>query len=377
MFMNRHEERHRSELWGLVLAAGDGRRLQSYVQELKGEELPKQYVNFIGRRSMLEHTFQRAEKLIPSEQILTIVARQHLEHSEVRRQLSSRPTQTIIVQPDNKETGAGILLPVVHLFKRRPEAIVALFPSDHFILEEDRFMNHVGLAAQAVAGDPSRIVLLAMEAQSPEVEYGYVMPGESLSHGGLWGTRRVVRFVEKPDAHLAQELVAAGGLWNTMIMVFKVKTLLEMARRIAPATYLRFSRILVAIGTRREADTIAEVYQSLEPMNFSKAFLEKASAIYPGAISVLPVLHVQWTDLGSRQRVVELQEKLEPPAHRALQAATEPQDVRKNSKTIRIANSASTKSNTCDCSFLGKWIFSHDLRQRGEMEAGEGCPVVP
>ncbi len=340
MFMNRHEVRHHSELWGLVLAGGEGKRLQSYVQELKGEELPKQYVNFIGRRSMLEHTFHRAEKLIPSEQILTIVARRHLEHSEVRRQLSSRPTETIIVQPDNKETGAGILLPVVHLFKRCPEAIVALFPSDHFILEEDRFMNHVGLAAQAVAGDSSRIVLLAMEAQGPEIEYGYVMSDKTFGHGDLWGTRRVVRFVEKPDAHLAQEMVAAGGLWNTMIMVFKVKTLLEMARRIAPGTYLRFSRILEAIGTRREADTIAEVYQSLEPMNFSKALLEKASAIYPGAISVLPVLHVQWTDLGSRQRVVELQEKLEPPAYRALQAATEPRAARGNRSWRRMSGAA-------------------------------------
>jgi mannose-1-phosphate guanylyltransferase len=60
-------------LCGLVLAGGEGRRLRSYVQQLRGEELPKQYVNFVGRRSMLEHTFHRAEKLIPANQILTVV----------------------------------------------------------------------------------------------------------------------------------------------------------------------------------------------------------------------------------------------------------------------------------------------------------------
>jgi choline kinase len=36
---------------GIVLAAGEGRRLQRYVQEIRSEPLPKQYVNLIGRRS--------------------------------------------------------------------------------------------------------------------------------------------------------------------------------------------------------------------------------------------------------------------------------------------------------------------------------------
>jgi mannose-1-phosphate guanylyltransferase len=72
------------------------------------------------------------------------------------------------VQPANKETGPGILLPLMFIYKRCPEAIVALFPSDHFILEEDRFINHVHLAAQAVNYEPTRIVLLAIEPHEPE-----------------------------------------------------------------------------------------------------------------------------------------------------------------------------------------------------------------
>jgi mannose-1-phosphate guanylyltransferase len=65
-------------LHGIVLAAGDGQRLQLYVQETRGEPVPKQYVNLIGRSSMLEHTFHRAEKLISAKQILTVVSRRHL-----------------------------------------------------------------------------------------------------------------------------------------------------------------------------------------------------------------------------------------------------------------------------------------------------------
>lgn len=310
MFMSQHNEMHSTALWGLVLAAGDGTRLQRYIERMKGERLPKQFVNFIGQRSMLEHTFQRAEKLILPEKILTIVGRHHLQHVEVRRQLSSRDKDTVIVQPANKETGPGILLPLMHLYKRCPEAIVSVFPSDHFILEEDRFMAHVDLAAQAVARNPSRIVLLAMEAQSPEVEYGYVVSWEDGGEINLHGTRRVARFVEKPDKHMAQDLFDSGALWNTMIMVFKVKTLLQMIQDVCPSIHRQFVHILDAIGTDGEQRTIDAVYRALEPINFSKGFLEKISEVYPETISVLPVLQIYWSDWGSPQRLLESQQLL-------------------------------------------------------------------
>ena len=136
-----------SLLWGLVLAAGDGTRLQSYIQKIRGENLPKQYVNFIGRCSMLEHTVDRAEKLIPQQQIVTVVSKHHLRFAAVQRQLARQLPTNIILQPENKETLPGILLPLMHVYKRCPKGIVALFPSDHFILEEDRFMYHVAQAA--------------------------------------------------------------------------------------------------------------------------------------------------------------------------------------------------------------------------------------
>ena len=76
-------------LRGLILAAGEGRRLHSYVRQMKNLALPKQYVNLVGRGSLLEDTFERAEKLIRAERIYTVVSRAHLEHAEVRRQLAA------------------------------------------------------------------------------------------------------------------------------------------------------------------------------------------------------------------------------------------------------------------------------------------------
>jgi len=293
-----------------VLAGGDGKRLQGYIRNTRGTDLPKQYVNLIGRRSMLEHTFERTERLIPARQIVTVVSKQHLRYGAVRDQLSHRAPENIIVQPKNKETGPGIFLPLMHLYKRCPDATVAVFPSDHFILEEDRFMDHVALAAQAVAHDPSRIVLLALEAQYPEVEYGYVVPREDHGRLNLWGIRNTARFIEKPDPLTARHLVDAGALWNTMIMVFKVRTLLTILHSLCPTTHERFSRIYDAIGTSAETRTTDEVYQTLEPMNFSKGFLELVAATRPETMSILPVLQVYWSDWGSPERSLQVREIL-------------------------------------------------------------------
>jgi mannose-1-phosphate guanylyltransferase len=298
------------DLWGLVLAAGDGTRLQDFIQQALGNRIPKQYVNLVGRRSMLEHTFHRAERLIPENRILTIVGKHHMKYAEVRRQLLLRPKHNVIVQPANKETGPGVLLPLMHIYKRSPEAIVALFPSDHFIWEEDRFMDHVKLAAQRVERDPSRMILLAVEAQEPETDYGYIIPHNDIGHFDLYGVRRVARFIEKPTASVARSLVKAGGLWNTMIMVFRVETLLQLVKAVSPSTYQRFDRVAEAIGTHAEFDTVDEVYRKLEPVNFSKGILEKIAVIFPETISTLPVLQVFWSDLGSPQRVMQVQETL-------------------------------------------------------------------
>jgi mannose-1-phosphate guanylyltransferase len=307
-------------LHGIVLAGGEGTRLQLYVQEIKGEPLPKQYVNLIGRRSMLEHTFHRAEKLIPAEQIFTVVSRRHLLRTEICLQVASRPRETLIVQPANKETGPGILLPLMFIYKRCPQAIVAIFPSDHFVLEENRFMNHVKLAVQAAKQDPSRIVLLAIEPYGPETEYGYVVPHEGV--GGLcrFGTRRVSAFIEKPRTEVASKLVRAGGLWNTMIMVFRADTLMHLVRRIHPVLYLDFIRILEALGTTQEQPTIDEVYETLEPANFSKQIMERIAVDYPKSISVLPVREVFWSDLGSRERVLRVLRRLSQSQAKEIQA---------------------------------------------------------
>jgi mannose-1-phosphate guanylyltransferase len=306
-----------TNLWGLVLAGGEGQRLQDYVRELRGECLPKQYVNFVGTRSMLEHTLDRVERLIPRPRVLTVVTEHHLLAAEVRRQLANRTPGTVIVQPENKDTGLGILLPLIYLHRRCPDATVAVFPSDHFVLEEDRFLDHAALAVRATRHDPEQIVILAMEPHRAEPEYGYVVPTESNGHIDLCGCRHAAHFVEKPAEAEARLLVASGALWNTMILVFRIETLLGHVEVLYPEVASLFKELSRSIGTPAEKNKVREVYGRLRPLNFSKDLLEKIAANSPSSISVLPVLHVTWSDWGSPQRLREMKQVLNrlPKAH--------------------------------------------------------------
>jgi mannose-1-phosphate guanylyltransferase len=294
---------------GIVLAAGEGTRLSPLIHRLRGEHLPKQYVNFVGTRSMLEHTFARVETLIAPHRIFTVVSQCHLSHVDAQRQLSSRPKGTVILQPENKETGPGLLLPLLHIDKCHPDAVVAVFPSDHFIIGEDLFMEHVDVACRAVDQDPSQVVLLGMAPDAPETEYGYILPHKGPSPDPRSGIHPVLRFTEKPDPRAAQRIIRQGGLWNTMVVVFRARSLLHLLQKIVPLLYQSFQRARNAIGTPSEADVLAETYQRIEPVNFSRGFLEVLALRYPRRLAVLPVHGVLWSDWGSEHRIMNVLQK--------------------------------------------------------------------
>ena len=290
---------------GIVLAAGDGIRLRPLIQRLRGDHLPKQYVNLIGTRSLLQITQARAERLIPPERVFTVVSRDHLGHPEVKRQLSDLPPTTVVIkQPMNRDTGPGILLPLMYVYKRYPRSIVVVFPSDHFIGEEETFMDHVRLACQAVEHQPSRLVLLGMQPDRPETEYGYIQLGQKGDPS--FGLYEVAQFVEKPEMHHARELIQRGALWNTMVMAFEVKSVLELVSQANPALHRRFGAILEIIGTPGETRAVEEAYQGMTSVNFSREILQQIARWQPSRLAVLPVSDVTWSDLGSERRILDL-----------------------------------------------------------------------
>jgi mannose-1-phosphate guanylyltransferase len=293
---------------GVILAGGEGKRLQPFIRRLLGRDLPKQYVNFIGSRSMLEHTFSRAERLIPAERIFTVVAKEHIPFQEVQRQLGNRPPQTLVVQPENRETGPGLLLPLMHLWKRHPNSIVAVFPSDHFIIQEELFSAYVSHAFEAVEECPAKIIFMGVKAAEPDPEYGYII-AQSKDPNLPSPVRRIGLFLEKPERSIAGQLVAQGALWNTMVMVFRTEILLHLVGLSAPELYRSFQQIFKALGTCSEQVETEEVYRQMETVNFSRDLLEGFESQSRNQLSVIEMDGVFWSDWGNESRIISVLEQ--------------------------------------------------------------------
>jgi mannose-1-phosphate guanylyltransferase len=152
----------------------------------------------------------------------------------VREELYDRSSETIIVQPYNRETAPSILLPLLHVHQRDPEAIVAILPSDHFILEEEPFMASVENAAAFVSGHPDYLVLLGVEPRGPEVEYGWIELGRTIVRHRSTEVYQVVCFWEKPSFDQADALYLKGCLWNTMVLVAPARVLLGLFESLTP-----------------------------------------------------------------------------------------------------------------------------------------------
>ena len=166
-------------------------------------------------------------------------------------------------------------------------------------------MDYARLACLAVKRDPSRLILLGVNPDRDEPEYGYLLPNKKPLGMGS-NLFEISWFTEKPDQKTARRLIRAGGLWNTMIMVFKTKTMLHWVRRLTPRLYQQFQRIYEALGAPGEPDVIRSIYQRLEPMNFSKEFLEPMVKNYPSSLVALPVRDLLWSDWGTASRVIDI-----------------------------------------------------------------------
>jgi mannose-1-phosphate guanylyltransferase len=293
----------KKHLWGIILAGGEGNRLQHFIKEQYGYNRPKQYCTVTGTRSLIRHTLDRALKLILPNQLLTVVNNKHAEY--VAEEIGDQPLNTIIIQPCARETSAGILLPMLKIYHRDPASTVTVFPSDHFINEENLFMDYVMEANRFVEDYPDMIVLLGVQPNRIESGYGWIEQGDSILYSGNKTIHHVRRFWEKPDLEKADTLWHNGSLWNTFVMVGKTRTFIKYIEACVPEVFNAFKTIRSELGGSIEKITIENLFRYIPEKNFSRFVLEQI----PEHLCVMEVSDVYWSDWGEEHRIINDIEK--------------------------------------------------------------------
>src|SRR4030095_16058989 len=120
------------------------------------------------------------------------------------------------------------------------------------------------------------------------------------------GGHTVARFIEKPGYSVAREIIDAGGLCNTFIMVAAARTLLDLFMPRYAALVMEM-QVSVAKGQTAGSPTgswpaLLSLYDRLPELDFSRDLLEGRAA----DLCVLRVPPCGWSDLGTPRRVGEI-----------------------------------------------------------------------
>jgi mannose-1-phosphate guanylyltransferase len=288
----------RSDHWAVILAGGDGTRLQTMTRSITGDNRPKQFVPVIGGSTLLEQTRRRvARSVLPGHTFFVVTEKHQRFYRSMAHNLSPG---LLLEQPVNKGTAPAILYALVRVAAKSPKAIVALFPSDHYFADDEAFMLHVDAAFDAVQAHPAMITLLGITPSSPETEYGWIEPQQSILRTMPLSITRVSRFWEKPDANVARALMDQGCLWNSFVMVGRVDEIMKMTRTALPKMVSQFASIMPTFETLAERKALHALYSEIQESNFSHEVL----AARPEDLTVMRVGDVGWSDLGEPARVL-------------------------------------------------------------------------
>lgn len=309
------ETRAISPPWVIVLAGGEGRRLSTFVDRLHPDRRPKQFATIVGTRSMLQHTYARALRLAPAENVLTIITDGQQGWAHV--QLPGTSPGTLIAQPRNLDTGPAIALAVAHVMRHDPLAPVVLFPSDHFIHPEERLEGALCRALGALEDlRMNKTVLFGVRPDRVRDGLGWILPEHPPLPGG--DPVEVRGFVEKPSASLARKLLSLGGLWNTFILAARASHLWYLIWKHAPAAAAPIDACCRACESTAPCEAAQTAYDQIAPFSFSAQVL----ANEPGELLVAPLDGLAWSDWGTPESIRETLDALgwESPPRQVAQA---------------------------------------------------------
>ena len=267
----------------VILCGGSGTRLWP----LSRKSYPKQFVPLVGKETLFQGSARRmtgaqfaAPVVITNSDFRFIVTEQ--------LQAIGIDPGAILIEPEGRNTAPAVLAAALYLAKADPEAVMLVAPSDHVVPDTEAFQAAVATGMTAV--ESGQLVTFGITPTHVETAYGYL----ELDSAPTGGPVVLKRFVEKPNAERAEEMVKSGFfLWNAGIFLFKAKDIIHAFEAYAPAlltpVHEAVETVAIDLGFCRLG---AEAWGKVDDISIDYAVMEKATNL-----SVVP-FGGGWSDLG-------------------------------------------------------------------------------
>ncbi len=250
---------------------------------------PKQFLALLGEDSLFQDTLKRlasdpryaAPLVVTNAEYRFLVAEQ--------AQDVGIPLSGILLEPMARNTAPAIAAAVLFAARGDSTRIVHVLPSDHQI-EIDAAYRAALDAAETAAGEGA-LVTFGIAPTEPATGFGYIEAGEQRVSGAC----AVTRFVEKPDAARAAEMIAAGNyFWNSGMFVFDAQTFLDQCRRFAPDVLSAAKGAVdAAVSDLDFLRLDAQAFSKAPDISVDYAIFEKTDR------AVVVPAPIVWSDLGS------------------------------------------------------------------------------
>lgn len=263
---------------------------------------PKQFIDVLGvGESLLQMTFNRFERICPRENIYIVTS--NIYTDLVNEQIPNLDPNQIISEPSRRNTAPCIAYANFKIASINPEANIIVAPSDHFIVNEDRFIYTVEKALHAIETNDV-LITLGIKPTYPNTGYGYIQYKENNDITNFEGVKKVKLFTEKPNYEMAIQFIESGDfLWNSGIFIWSLKSIDKAMQELLPEVYEVFNSGKKFFNTNKEKGFIEEIYTTCPSISIDYGVMEKASNVY-----VIPS-DFGWSDVGTWGALHEVRDK--------------------------------------------------------------------
>lgn len=275
-------------LCALIMAGGKGERFWP----VSTDEKPKQFLKLVGNNTMIQMTVSRMKRLMPIENIFIVTGERYVSH--VKEQIYDIPDRNIIVEPEGRNTAPCIALSAFYIEKIYGDAALVVVPSDHLILNEDKYTATLNAAQKFIEDKSSAVVTLGIKPDRPETGYGYIKADSFEENINGFEINKIEGFKEKPDKETAEKYIECGNYyWNSGMFMWKTSTIKSLVKKYLNRTYQTIDNIMNSYGTDSYNEILKRQYKFTESISIDYGIMEKAENIY-----VIPSCF-GWDDVGS------------------------------------------------------------------------------